>query len=100
MQPSNVTDQYICLSRPRRFGKSMAAHLLMAYYSRGADSRELFKDKKIYSDQSSDQIKRREYPEALEGVTGEILLVGIDYSTDPVNPDYKHHTCKIERWTR
>ena len=45
-------DQYICLSRPRRFGKSMAAHMLMAYYSRGADSRELFKDKKIYSDSS------------------------------------------------
>ena len=46
-----------------------------------------------------DQIKRREYPEALEGVTGEIILVGIDYTTDPANPDYKHHTCKIERWT-
>ena len=30
----------------------MAAHMLMAYYSRGADSRELFKDKKIYSDPS------------------------------------------------
>ena len=45
-------DQYICVSRPRRFGKSMAAHMLMAYYSRGADSRELFKDKKIYSDPS------------------------------------------------
>ena len=45
-------DKYICLSRPRRFGKSMAAHMLMAYYSRGADSRELFRDKKIYSDPS------------------------------------------------
>ena len=47
-----------------------------------------------------DQIKRREYPEALEGVTGEIILVGIDYSTDPANPDYKRHVCKIERWTK
>ena len=32
-----TNDKYICLSRPRRFGKSMAAHMLMAYYSRGAD---------------------------------------------------------------
>ena len=47
-----TNEKYICLSRPRRFGKSMAAHMLMAYYTRGADSRELFKDKKIYSDPS------------------------------------------------
>ena len=45
-------DKYVCLSRPRRFGKSMAAHMLMAYYTRGADSRELFKDKKISADPS------------------------------------------------
>ena len=47
-----TNERYICLSRPRRFGKSMAAHMLMAYYMRGADSRELFKDKKIASDPS------------------------------------------------
>ena len=32
----------LCVSRPRRFGKSMAADMLVAYYSRGCDSRELF----------------------------------------------------------
>ncbi len=32
----------VCVSRPRRFGKSMAANMLTAYYSRGCDSRELF----------------------------------------------------------
>lgn len=37
----------ICVSRPRRFGKSMAANMLVAYYSRGCDSRELFKNLKI-----------------------------------------------------
>ena len=47
-----TNEKYICLSRPRRFGKSMAAHMLMAYYTRGADSRELFKDKRIYADPS------------------------------------------------
>ena len=30
----------------------MAAHMLMAYYARGAGSRDLFADKKIYSDPS------------------------------------------------
>ena len=32
----------ICLSRPRRFGKSMAADMLTAYYSKGCDSGDLF----------------------------------------------------------
>ena len=36
----------VCISRPRRFGKSMAANMLVAYYSRGCDSKELFSDLK------------------------------------------------------
>ena len=39
--------KYICVSRPRRFGKSMADNMLTAYYSRGCDSRELFQKLKI-----------------------------------------------------
>ena len=39
--------KYICVSRPRRFGKSMAANMLTAYYSRGCDSGELFSSYKI-----------------------------------------------------
>ena len=33
---------FICNSRPRRFGKSMTADMLTAYYSRGCDSEEMF----------------------------------------------------------
>ena len=40
----------ICVSRPRRFGKSMAANMLVAYYSKGCDSRELFHGLKIGTD--------------------------------------------------
>jgi len=32
----------ICFSRPRRFGKSIAAHMLTAYYSKGCDSQKIF----------------------------------------------------------
>lgn len=39
--------QFICVSRPRRFGKSMTANMLTAYYSRGCDSRKMFSDLKI-----------------------------------------------------
>ena len=38
----NTMQSCLCVSRPRRFGKSMAAAMLAAYYSRGCDSRELF----------------------------------------------------------
>lgn len=39
--------KYICVSRPRRFGKSMTVDMLTAYYSRGCDSREMFQNLKI-----------------------------------------------------
>ena len=32
----------ICVSRPRRFGKSITANMLAAYYSKGCDSEEMF----------------------------------------------------------
>lgn len=35
-------NRYICLTRPRRFGKSVNAHMLGAYYTKGMDSRKLF----------------------------------------------------------
>ena len=37
----------ICISRPRRFGKSFAAKMLTAYYDCSCDSHSLFDDKKI-----------------------------------------------------
>lgn len=39
----NTKQKYICVSRPRRFGKSMALEMLAAYYSRGCDSKDLFR---------------------------------------------------------
>ncbi|MDO4337229.1 MAG: AAA family ATPase [Eubacteriales bacterium] len=36
-----------CVSRPRRFGKSFAANMVTAYYSKGADAGALFKNLKI-----------------------------------------------------
>ena len=46
----NTEQKFICVSRPRRFGKSMALKMLAAYYSRGCDSRELFAGRKITED--------------------------------------------------
>jgi len=44
--------KYVCVSRPRRFGKSMAADMLAAYYSKGCDSRELFTGRNMEKEDS------------------------------------------------
>ena len=38
----NTNQAFICNSRPRRFGKSVTADMLVAYYSKGCNSEELF----------------------------------------------------------
>ena len=44
--------RYLCVSRPRRFGKSLNLGMLAAYYSRGCESRVLFDDLMIAQDES------------------------------------------------
>ncbi|MDD7724299.1 MAG: AAA family ATPase, partial [Bacteroidales bacterium] len=42
-----TADRFLCVSRPRRFGKSVVGNLISAFYSRGADSRSIFEKLKI-----------------------------------------------------
>ncbi len=48
----STNQKNLCVSRPRRFGKSMAADMLVAYYSKGCDSSKLFLGKKIEDNDS------------------------------------------------
>lgn len=43
----NTRQKFLCVSRPRRFGKSMAADMLAAYYDREEDASALFDPLKI-----------------------------------------------------
>ena len=43
----NTEKRYLCVSRPRRFGKSMAVAMLCAYYGAGEGNRKLFKKLKL-----------------------------------------------------
>ena len=40
-------NKYVCISRPRRFGKTIAGEMISAYYSKGCDSHTLFENLKI-----------------------------------------------------
>ena len=43
-------NSYICVSRPRRFGKTFASNMLNAYYSKSCDSKEIFLPYRISHD--------------------------------------------------
>ena len=48
----NSESRYSCVTRCRRFGKSMAAKMLCAYYDKSCDSRDLFAGLKVEKDKS------------------------------------------------
>lgn len=47
--------KYICITRPRRFGKTINANMLGAYYTKGYDTRELFKNLAVAGEQGFEE---------------------------------------------
>lgn len=46
----DADEKFVCNSRPRRFGKSVTADMLVAFFSRGTDSGALFEPLKCEKD--------------------------------------------------
>ena len=57
----NSENRYSCVTRCRRFGKSMAARMLGAYYDKSCDSRELFRGLKAEQDKSFETYLNKYY---------------------------------------
>ena len=57
----NSEKRYSCVTRCRRFGKSMAAKMLCAYYDKSCDSRELFRGLKAEKDKSFETYLNKYY---------------------------------------
>ena len=78
----NTTNAYICNSRPRRFGKSYAANMLAAYYSKGADSEKMFSELEIGKNEAllpkSEQVPGETYT---VGQTTKIFVVDVKEGT-------------------
>ena len=75
----NTTDKYVCVSRPRRFGKTIATKMLCAYYSKGCDSRDLFKELKIS--------KADNYEDYLNKLNFISIDVASEYQNTPTKED-------------
>ncbi|ORY65568.1 hypothetical protein LY90DRAFT_700724 [Neocallimastix californiae] len=46
--------KYVCITKPRRFGKTSIAAMLITYYSKGIDSKKIFDELKVSKGISSD----------------------------------------------
>lgn len=57
----NSENRYSCVTRCRRFGKSMAAKMLCAYYDKSCDSRELFRGLEAEKDVSFEKYLNKYY---------------------------------------
>jgi hypothetical protein len=54
-QVINTEQSYVCVSRPRRFGKSITANMIGAYFEKGCDSRSLFEGRKLSETENWDR---------------------------------------------
>lgn len=68
-------NKYICITRPRRFGKTVNANMLGAYYTCGYDSRALFEDLAI--------AKSEVYPRNLN--RHNVIFMDLSRMPDPCN---------------
>ena len=85
-------NRFMCISRPRRFGKSMSLNMLCAYYSRGCDSKELFKKYQIAKERTFKehpnkyhviQLNMRSYLDDIATVAEMIRQITEDILFDP-----------------
>ena len=61
----NTDQNFICVSRPRRFGKTRVGSLMKAYFSKGCDSREIFSNLKIANPPKKDNEPAFDFKENL-----------------------------------
>ena len=111
----DTTDAYICNSRPRRFGKSYAANMLAAYYSKGADSEKIdtYQDQNLYALDRENwrrlYKKIKEHGDLSKELAVQFLPVALktNYLDDelkqiisPVYEMLKNNTIDFEQWNK
>ena len=68
----NTKQKYVSVSRPRRFGKTMAADMICAYYDREADSRDLFSKRKL---SETEPVKKHSLPPKIMTAAGIVFAI-------------------------
>ena len=84
----NTARRFSCVTRCRRFGKSMAAKMLCAYYDLSCDSRKLFADLRIAREPSFEQHLNK-YPVIFIDMTSFVTRYKDDTIIQHVNDELK-----------
>ena len=89
----DIGNKYICVSRPRRFGKTMATNMLAAYYSKGCDSKEAFSGLNI-SKETEFESKLNKYNVIIIDLNGERQIIKdkenmLEILTDKIKKEMK-----------
>lgn len=82
--------QYICATRCRRFGKSMMAKMLCAYYDKSCDSRKLFEGLKITTMSNKDEDGNNLFP-SFDECLNKFNVIYLDVTDFTTQPEYKGH---------
>ena len=85
--------RFSCVSRCRRFGKSMAARMLAAYYDHSCNSRALFADLEIAHDPSFEK-HQNQYPVIYLDITGFTTRYHNEYIVKQIDAALKEDVSK------
>ena len=86
-------NKFICATRCRRFGKSMMAKMLCAYYDKSCDSRKLFEGLKISTMPNKDDKGNILFP-SFEEYLNKFNVIYLDVTDFTTQPDYKGRLVK------
>lgn len=74
----NSSGQYICVSRPRRFGKTIAMNMIAAYYCCSINGKALFEGLNIFQDKYFDKYANKYNVVKLEAVKMGLAELSVD----------------------
>ena len=91
----NTQQKFVCVSRPRRFGKSMIGNLMKAYFSKGCDSLSLFENLKIANPPKKDNEPVFDFKENLNKFNVLSIDLGAIFSS---SQDKKDILINLKNW--
>ncbi|ORY11175.1 hypothetical protein LY90DRAFT_192254 [Neocallimastix californiae] len=76
------SEKYVCITKPRRFGKTSIAAMLVMYYSKSIDSKEIFDKLKISKGKSSDNKEKNNEIKQYKEFQGKYYTLYLDFSSN------------------
>jgi len=76
------SEKYVCITKPRRFGKTSIAAMLVTYYSKNIDSKEIFDKLKVSKGKSSDNKEKKNEIKQYKEFQGKYHTIYLDLSSN------------------